>query len=98
MTPLHLLTIIAEENLAEELQELILQLGAKGYTTTAVGGKSINRNRDNPWDGENIKIETIVSEENCQRILNQLEEKYLDRVGLIAFHSPVNVVRSSHFL
>ncbi|HNM47509.1 MAG TPA: transcriptional regulator [Candidatus Sumerlaeota bacterium] len=98
MTTLHLLTIIAEENLAEELQELIINLGAKGYTTTPVGGKSIYRKRDNPWDGENIKIETIVSEENTQRILNLLEEKYLDRVGLIAFHCPVNVVRSSHFL
>jgi hypothetical protein len=63
-----------------------------------VGGKSIYRNRDNPWDGENIKIETIVSEENCNRILHHLEEKYLDRVSLIAFHTPVTVVRSSHFL
>lgn len=94
---LQLLTIIAEENLAEELQELITQSGAKGYTTSAVGGKSIYRNRDNPWDGENIKIETIVADENCLRILQRLEEQYLDRVGLIAFHVPVNVIRASHF-
>ena len=95
---LQLLTIIAEENLAEELQELITHEGAKGFTTSAVGGKSIYRNRDNPWDGENIKIETIVSEETCHRILHRLEEKYFDRVGLIAFHVPVNVIRTSHFL
>jgi nitrogen regulatory protein P-II 2 len=98
MNHLHLLTIIAEDALATFIEKEIVEMGAKGYTSTSVSGKGLHDVRDNQWEGENIKIETIVSEENCKRILDHLQKKYFDRYAMIAFYHPVNVIRTNHFV
>jgi nitrogen regulatory protein P-II 2 len=98
MNNLNLLTIIAEEALASSIEKEIVAMGAKGYTSSSVSGKGVHDVRDNQWEGENIKIETIVSEENCKRILGHLQKKYFDRYAMIAFYHPVNVIRTSHFV
>lgn len=97
MNQLQLLTIIAEESLATLLEKEISLMGAKGYTASKVTGKGVHSLRDNPWEGENIKIETITSEENCKKILEHLQQKYFEKYALIAFYHSVNVVRTSHF-
>jgi hypothetical protein len=97
MTQLTLLTIIAADALALPIEREIEQLGAKGFTITSVTGKSLGNTRDNPWEGENVKIETIVTEEISHKILNHLQEKYFERFAMIAFLHPVQVVRSHHF-
>jgi hypothetical protein len=98
MNNLHLLTIIAEESLAPSIETEIVTMGARGYTSSSVSGKGSHGLRDNQWEGENIKIETIVSEENCKKILAHLQRKYFDRYAMIAFYHPVNVIRTDHFL
>ncbi|HMV08541.1 MAG TPA: hypothetical protein PK325_08040 [Cyclobacteriaceae bacterium] len=97
MNTLMLLTIIAEENLAGPIEEEIVKLGAKGYTSSSVSGKGVSGIRDNQWDGENIKIETIVSESICKDILNHLQKKYFERYPMIAFYHPVTVIRTAQF-
>lgn len=98
MNNVSLLTIIIEETLAPVVEKEIVGLGAKGYTLSNVTGKGLTGLRDNPWEGENIKIETIVSEDNCKIILRHLQRKYFDKYAIIAFHHPVNVLRTDHFL
>lgn len=98
MNNLNLLTIIAEEALAPSIEKEIVEMGAKGYTASNVSGKGLDGLRDNQWEGENIKIETIVSEESCKKILGHLQRKYFDRYAMIAFYHPVSVVRTNHFL
>jgi nitrogen regulatory protein PII len=98
MNNLNLLTIIAEEALASSIEKEIIEMGAKGYTYSAVSGKGLHGVRDNQWEGENVKIETIVSEDSCKKILSHLQQKYFDRYAMIAFYHPVNVVRTDHFL
>jgi len=98
MNNVFLLTIIVEEVLAPLIEKEIGELGARGYTLSNVSGKGLTGLRDNPWEGENIKIETIVSEENCKHILRHLQRKYFERYAIIAFHHPVNVLRTAHFL
>lgn len=98
MNSLNLLTIIVEESLASSIEKEILTLGAKGYTASEVSGKGLENLRDNQWEGENIKIETIVSDDTCKQILGLLQRKYFDRYALIAFHHPVSVIRTNHFL
>lgn len=97
METFQLLTIIAEESLASLLEKEIIHFGAKGYTASTVSGKGLHNLRDNLWEGENTKIETIISEEKCRLILAHLEKKYFDKYAMIAFYHPVNVVRTSHF-
>ncbi len=98
MNNVSLLTIIIEEALAPVVEKEIVGLGAKGYTLSSVTGKGLTGLRDNPWEGENVKIETIVSEDNCKIILRHLQRKYFDRYAIIAFHHPVSVLRTNHFL
>lgn len=98
MNNLNLLTIIAEEALAPAIEKEIVEMGAKGFTSSSVSGKGLHELRDNQWEGENIKIETIVSEDICKKILAHLERKYFDRYAMIAFFHPVNVMRTDHFL
>ena len=98
MNQLCLLTIIVEEVLAASIEKEIVELGAKGYTTSGVSGKGLSGMRDNQWEGENIKIETIVSTEACEIILLHLQQKYFEKYAIIAFHNPVNVVRTNHFI
>ena len=98
MKSLHLLTIIAEEVLANQLEKEIVAMGARGYTASPVSGKGLQELRDNQWEGENVKIETIVSADTCNKILAFLQEKYFERYAMIAFHHPVEVVRTSHFI
>jgi nitrogen regulatory protein P-II 2 len=98
MSTLNLLTIIAEEALASGIEREIVNLGAKGYTASSVSGKGLQNVRDNQWEGENVKIETVVSDETCKKILGLLQRKYFDRYAMIAFYHPVNVVRTNHFL
>ncbi|MCE2995821.1 MAG: P-II family nitrogen regulator [Cyclobacteriaceae bacterium] len=98
MNQLQLLTIIAEEALTASIEKEIVSLGAKGYTSSAVSGKGLKDLRDNQWEGENVKIETIVSNEICQKILAHLQKKYFDRYAMIAFYHPVEVIRTQHFL
>ena len=98
MNNLNLLTIISEEALAASIEKEIVEMGASGYTSSAVSGKGLHGVRDNQWEGENIKIETIVSEDSCKKILSHLQRKYFERYAMIAFYHPVNVVRTSHFL
>jgi len=98
MNNLNLLTIIAEEALEPFIEKEITEMGAKGYTVSAVSGKGLHGLRNNQWEGENVKIETIVSEDSCKKILDHLQRKYFDRYAMIAFYHPVNVVRTDHFL
>lgn len=97
MTQLTLLTIITEDVLAEVIEREIEQLGAKGFTFSSVKGKRMGYIRDNPWEGENVKIETIVTEEISQKILKHLQGKYFERFAMIAFTQAVQVIRSHHF-
>lgn len=98
MNNLNLLTIIVEESLAASIEREITTLGAKGYTASEVSGKGLENLRDNQWEGENVKIETVVSEETCKKILGLLQRKYFDQYAIIAFYHPVNVIRTNHFL
>ena len=97
MTQAYLLTIIGEEVLENVIEKDIMALGAKGFTVSKVTGRSQSSVRDNPWDGENIRIEIITSEEICFKIVQHLKDKYLERYPMITFFHPVTVLRMQHF-
>jgi nitrogen regulatory protein PII len=98
MSPLKLVTIIAADSLKNHIVKDIQSLGAKGYTVSYVEGKGEKELRNSAWEGENVKIETIVSSDACDKIMTYLQKNYFDKYAMIAFSTDVMVVRSTHFL
>ena len=98
LSKLKLVTIIADDSLEHVIEDEIITLGAKGYTVSHVEGKGKTGSRDSAWSGENVKIETIVSEEACEQILKNIAQYYFKNYALIVYAQDVHVMRSTHFI
>ena len=77
--PLCMLTIIAESILKERLIHDLRQAGAKGFTITDAEGEGARQRRVGEILGENIRLETIVSPEVADRLLQIISAEYFDR-------------------
>jgi nitrogen regulatory protein PII len=91
------ITIIAEAYLEDRLIREVKQFGAKGYTLSTVKGEGSRGVRASEWEGGNIKLETIVSEEVADRILTQMAEVYFPHFAVIAYVENVEVVRGNKY-
>jgi nitrogen regulatory protein P-II 2 len=96
-TPLKLITIIAEDDLEERLIREIKTAGATGYTLSKARGEGSRRARISEWEGENIRIEALVSQATATRIAETLAARYLDRFGVVFYTATVEVLRPSKF-
>ncbi len=97
LVSLKLVTIIAEGFLEERLVREIKKLGAKGYTITSARGEGSRGVRASEWEGNNIRLETIVSPSVAEKILNRLAEVYFANYAVIAFVENVEVVRGEKY-
>lgn len=95
---LKLVTIVAEAVLEKRLVEEIRRLGAKGYTVTDARGEGARGLRTMDWEGKNVRLETIVSEEVAERILTRLQEAYFPHYAVIAYVENVEVVRGDKYV
>ena len=98
LVPLKLVTIVAESLLEKRLVEEVKRLGAKGYTITPARGEGSRGIRSVDWEGQNIRLETIVSEEVALRILQMLQEEYFPHYAVIAYVENVWVVRGEKYV
>ncbi|MCS7067138.1 MAG: transcriptional regulator [Meiothermus sp.] len=97
LVSLKLVTIIAEGFLEEKLVREVKKLGAKGYTITPARGEGSRGVRASEWEGNNIRLETIVSPAVAEKILNRLAEVYFPNYAVIAFVENVEVVRGEKY-
>lgn len=97
-TQLKLITIIAEDGLEARLLRDLKALGSKGYTIANVRGVGLHTDRTNEFEGENIRIETLVSKDVADKILEKLSADYFDRYSIIAYVETVEVVRGERFV
>lgn len=95
--PLKLVTIIADEVLEKKLVADLKALGAKGYTIAKAHGDGAKGERASEWEGENLRLETIVSESVAEKILARLAEEYFPNYAIIAYLSDVAVLRGEKF-
>ncbi len=95
---LKLVTIISDDALTENLTDDIKKLGAKGYTLEVAKGEGSHNTRTSELEGENIKLETIVSETVADKIMILLAEKYFEQYGLIAYVQNIDVYRGEKFI
>lgn len=97
-TALTLVTIVAEKLLETRLERLVLDAGASGFTTTDARGHGSRHVGSHTFEGQNVRIETVVSAEVANRIVDQIAEVYFPHYGVIAYTSQVTVVRGEKYV
>lgn len=98
LTEIKLVTIITLDVLENELIEFIKQAGAKGYTISEARGEGLSSLRNSELEGKNIRIETLVSQETANKILEHLVKNYFDKYRTICFLQDVKILRREKFL
>ncbi|KER09230.1 MAG: nitrogen regulatory protein P-II [[Candidatus Thermochlorobacteriaceae] bacterium GBChlB] len=97
-TTLKLVTIIAEDDIEARLVRDLKELGVKGYTIVNVRGEGLHGARDNAWEGENIRLETLVSSELADKLFEFLHSTYFPRYLMVVYMENVEVIRAEKFL
>ncbi len=90
--------MIAESVLKERLVHDLRSVGARGYTLTDAEGEGSRQRRVGEILGANIRIESIVSPEVADRLLQLISNEYFDRFAVIAYLSTVSVVRGEKYV
>jgi len=97
LIPIKMITIVALDSLQNRLIEDLKNCGMKGYTIIEVKGEGLYEQHFTDWEGRNIRIETLVSEEKILHIMEMLKENYFEKYGVIAFVTNVEVLRNERF-
>jgi nitrogen regulatory protein P-II 2 len=97
-TKLKLVTIIAESILEERLLRELRQLGARGYTIGAARGEGSRGFHGIDWEGQNVRLETLVSAEVAARILEHVSRHYFADYAVIVYTLDAEVLRSEKYL
>jgi nitrogen regulatory protein P-II 2 len=97
ITPMKLVTIVTENLLKEKVIVLLKQHACTGFTISRVDGQGSRGVRASDWEGPNLKIESIVSVETGEAILEDLSERYFDNYSMVAWLSDAQVLRGEKF-
>lgn len=92
-----LLTVVAEAAIEHRLIKDIERLGAKGFTVSPAHGKGPRNQRTGDLEGGNIRLETVVSNDVLEGILEVLETNYFPHYACSAWVSQVEVVRDERY-
>jgi nitrogen regulatory protein P-II 2 len=95
---LKLVTIVAEAVLAERLTADLKRLGVKGFTLTEVRGEGSRHLRAGEIPGENVKLETVVSEHAAALVLEHVAREYFSNYAVIVYVADVAVVRGEKYV
>lgn len=97
-TKVKLLTIIAESILEERIVRELKQLGARGYTVSEARGDGTRGMHAIDWEGQSVRIETLVGADTATRIFEHLARTYFTDYAVIAYSVDAEVVRSNKYL
>lgn len=95
---LKLVTIVAERLFRERVQEELRKLGAKGFTVTDAVGHGSRGIHASQWEGRNVRIETVVSPEVADQIVEHVAERYFEHYAVIVWVQSVDVVRGDKYI
>lgn len=90
-------TIIGERVLKDPLIAMLRQHGARGFTLTAVEGEGSRGVRASEWEGRNVCIDTIVSPEVAESLMDAVGERYFDDFAVIVYSMDVDVLRGEKY-
>ena len=94
---LKLVTIIAESVLEDHLVREITSCGAKGYTITDARGEGSRGMRTAALGGQNIRLETLVTDEVADRVFDVLHDHFFPHYAVVAYVESVQVVRGEKY-
>jgi nitrogen regulatory protein P-II 2 len=95
--PLRKVTIIAERVLRDDLITLIKERGASGWTLAMVEGEGSRGIRASEWEGRNIQIDTLVSSEVAETIMDEVGRRYFKDWSVIVYVADVEVLRKDKY-
>jgi hypothetical protein len=96
--PLVCLTIVAEAVVERRLLDDLTAAGAKGWTVSSGHGRGSGAVRASEWEGANIRVESVGSQELVDRLLEVLARDYFPHYAVVAWTTPVSVVRPAKFV
>jgi nitrogen regulatory protein P-II 2 len=99
MSPLSLrkVTIVAEALLEDRIARALHEMGARGHTVTEARGEGSRGLRASDLEKNNVKIETIVTDDVAERILTRVANEYFAHYAVIAYVSDVRVIRGEKY-
>ncbi len=95
---LKVVTVVAERVLRDRIVREMQELGARGFTIVDATGSGSRGVRASDWEGLNVRIEAIVSDEVAERIVEHVAEQYFEHYAVIAFMHTVEVVRGTKYV
>lgn len=95
---LKLVTLIIERVLKDKVLRDLRKLGAKGWTLTNVSGNGSRGVRASEWEGENLRVETVVSPAVADKILEHVSAMYFAHYAVIVYMENVQVVRGDKYV
>ena len=97
MIRMKLITNVAEPVLESRLLSSLKQLGASGYTVTEARGAGSRGTRMGEVPGEGRRIETVVTPDVADRIMQHIAEHYFTDFAVIAYATDVEVLRGEKY-
>lgn len=97
-TKLKKVTIVTERLLRDQILDLIRKHGATGWSIAAVEGEGSRGNRSSDFEGRNSQIDTIVSPETADAIMDAVAENYFADWAIIIYTSDVEVLRGDKYV
>jgi nitrogen regulatory protein PII len=98
LTELYLVTIITERILRDDILERVKELGATGFTLTDATGRGSRGIRASDWEGQNVKIEMVVSKEVGDKIIDYIADSFFEHYAVITYAHPIKVVRGDKYI
>ena len=92
------ITIIAERVLRDDIIALLKKHGARGWTLTMVEGEGSRGIRASEWEGRNVTIDTLVSPDLAEHIMDEIGERYFADWSVIVYVTDVEVLRREKYL
>ena len=93
-----LVTIVCEALARSAVTDLLLQVGANGYTLFSVEGVGAQGSRvADIEEFANIQIEVLLQPEPALELLSRLERDFFARFAMIAYSTDVEVIRNTKF-
>ena len=95
---LKLVTVVTERLLRDRVLADLRRCGAKGFTITDATGKGSRGVRASEWEGQNLRIESVVSPEVAERIVERIADDFFENYAVIVYLQDVQVVRGDKYV